>query len=214
LITVHHLADSRSQRILWLMEELELPYRIVHHPRHQGNLADPALKALHPLGKAPVITDGNRTIAESGAIIEYILETQAGGRLRPSVGGDDWVRYLQWMHLVEGSVMLPLVLGIYMGLLGEPGAALQPRVQGEIALHLGFIEDELKDREFIVGTALTGADIQLTFILEAAIAAGQLHGYPVANAYVARMQARPAYRRALERGGPYDLRRLHRPPSA
>lgn len=208
MITVHHLADSRSQRILWLMEELGLDYELKLYPRADGMFAPPEYQRLHGLGKAPVITEGARTIAESGAIIEYILEVHGSGRLRPAVGTDDWVRYLQWMHLIEGSVMLPYILNIYVGMLGSAGAPLHGRVNSEIDRHFGFLEAEMTGRDFVVGNGLTGADFQLTFLLEGASLTGMLERYPALRRYLALMQARPAYARALERGGSYDLRRL------
>ena len=208
MITVHHLADSRSQRILWLVEELGIDYELKHYPRAEGMFASPEYQRLHGLGKSPVITDGARTIAESGAIFEYILEVHGGGRLRPEVGTDDWVRYLQWMHLIEGSVMLPYILNIYVGMLGPAGAPLHGRVNSEIDRHFGFLETEMAGRDFVVGNGLTGADFQLTFLLEGASLTGMLERYPALRRYLALMQARPAYARALERGGSYDLRRL------
>ncbi|MDB5397664.1 MAG: glutathione S-transferase [Rhodospirillales bacterium] len=208
MITVHHLADSRSQRVLWLVEELGLDYELKFYPRADGMFAPPEYQRLHGLGKAPVITDDGRTIAESGAVIEYILEVHGGGRLRPIVGTDDWVRYLQWMHLIEGSVMLPYILNIYVGMLGAAGAPLYGRVHGEVDRHFGFLETEMTGRDFVVGNDLTGADFQLTFLLEGASLSEMLGNYPALSRYLALMQARPAYIRALERGGSYDLRRL------
>ena len=208
MITVHHLADSRSQRILWLVEELGIPYALKHYPRHLGQFSPPEYQALHGLGKSPVITDGDRTIAESGAIIEYILEIYGNGRMRPAVGTDDWVRYVQWMHLIEGSVMLPYILNIYVGMLGEAGVPLHGRVHGEVDKHFGFLETEMTGRDFVVGNDLTGADFQLTFLLEGSALSEMLGPYPALARYLALMQARPAYKRALEKGGSYDLRRL------
>ena len=212
MLTVHHLADSRSQRILWLVEELGIDYELKLYPRAGGMFSPPEYEALHGLGKAPVITDGDRTIAESGAIIEYILEVYGNGRLRPKIGTDDWVRYIQWMHLIEGSVMLPYILNIYVGMLGEAGVPLHGRVHGEVDKHFGFLETEMTGRDFVVGDSLTGADFQLTFLLEGASLNGMLGNYPALSRYLGLMQARPAYRRAIERGGSYDLRRLNPKP--
>jgi glutathione S-transferase len=208
MITVHHLADSRSQRILWLVEELGIDYELKHYPRLHGQFSPPEYQALHGLGKSPVITDGDRTIAESGAIIEYVLEVYGNGRMRPAVGSDDWVRYVQWMHLIEGSVMLPYILNIYVGMLGEAGVPLHGRVHGEVDKHFGFLEAEMKGRDFVVGNDLTGADFQLTFLLEGSELSEMLGPYPALRRYLGLMQARPAYKRALEKGGSYDLRRL------
>jgi glutathione S-transferase len=205
MITVHHLHNSRSHRILWLMEELGLDYEVKHYERFERLFSPPEYQRLHGLGKAPVITDGDRVVAESGAIIEYVIEVHGGGRLRPTVGSDDWVRYLQWMHLIEGSVTLPFILGIYVGMLGDAGKPLHARVHGEIDRHFGFMETEMSGRDFVVGDGLTGADIQATFIVESASLQGLLGDRPALLRYLALMQARPAYRRALERGGSHDL---------
>jgi glutathione S-transferase len=204
MLTVHHLNNSRSQRILWLLEELGLPYEIVKYQRMQGiPLAPPELKAVHPLGKSPVVTDGGRTIAESGAIIEYVLDTYGKGRLKPGPGTDAYWEYVEWMHFAEGSAMLPLLMALYASLLGDGAAMLRPRIDSEIANHLSYMEARLGDRAFFVGDELTGADVQLLFVLEAAGA--RLEGYPKLVAYRDRMHARPAYQRGIERGGPYQL---------
>ena len=212
MLKVHHLNNSRSQRILWLLEELGTPYEIVHYQRMSPiPLAPPELKAIHPLGKSPVITDGEATIAESGAIIEYVLDKYGNGHLRPAQGSPDHVKYIEWMHYAEGSAMLPLLMHLYLGYLGEAAAMLRSRVDSEIANHLSYIADAIKGHEYLVGHSLTGADIQMTFVLEAADASRLLKSYPSLSEYLARMQARPAYRRAIEKGGPYDLRANRRP---
>src|ERR1700761_7292819 len=160
MIVVHHLENSRSQRILWLLEELGLKYEIRRYARDpQTRLAPPELKTVHPLGKSPVITDGKLTVAESGAIIEYLIRRYGPHKLMPSEHGDDFVSYLQWMHFAEGSLALPLLLALYVGRLGDAGAPLQPRIQSEIANHFLYIEQSLAGREFLVGKSLTGADI-------------------------------------------------------
>jgi glutathione S-transferase len=212
MLTVHHLNNSRSQRILWLLEELEAPYRIERYQRLSPiPLAPPELKKVHPLGKSPVITDGEYTIAESGAIVEYILARYGDGRLRPDPDSADHVRYLEWMHYAEGSAMMPLLLHLYAGFLGEGAAPLRPRIDSEIANHLSYIADAVKDREFLVGSSLTGADIQIAFVLEAAQASGLLKAHPALEKYLTGLQVRPAYRRAIEKGGPYDLTMNRRP---
>jgi glutathione S-transferase len=206
MLKVHHLNNSRSQRILWLLEELEAPYEIVHYTRMSPvPLAPPELKAIHPLGKSPVITDGGHTIAESGAIVEYVLDKYGKGRLRPAPASDDHVKYIEWMHYAEGSAMLPMMMHLYMGYLGDGAAPLRPRVDSEVANHLTYMSDALKGREYLVGGGLTGADIQVTFVLEAANTSGLVKDYPVLLQYLDRMHARPAYKRAVEKGGPYDL---------
>ncbi len=204
MLTVHHLNNSRSQRILWLLEELGTPYEIVKYQRMEGlPLAPPELKQVHPLGKSPVITDGGKTIAESGAIVEYIIDTYGKGRLKPKHGTDDYWKYVEWLHYAEGSAMLPLLMALYSGFLGDGAAMLKPRIDSEIASNLSYIEAGLQGRQFFVGNDLTGADVQMLFVLEAAGA--RLEPYPAAVAYRDRMHARPAYRRGIEKGGPYQL---------
>ncbi|HEY1615867.1 MAG TPA: glutathione S-transferase [Rhizomicrobium sp.] len=206
MLVVHHLNNSRSQRILWLLEELGTPYEIRKYQRMSPvPFAPPELKAVHPLGKSPVITDGAHTIAESGAIIEYILETYGAGRLRPAADDPEHFKYIEWMHYAEGSAMLPLLMHLYAGFLGDGAAPLRPRIDAEIANNLAYISAALGEHEFIVGTGLTGADIQLAFVLEAAEASGYLEALPALQRYLAHLQARDAYRRAIEKGGPYDL---------
>ena len=208
MITVHHLNDSRSQRVLWLLEELGVPYDIKHYQRDaQTRLAPPALMAVHPLGKSPVITDdgkgGNVTVFESGAIIDYLIRHHGNGHLQPATHTQDFEVYQQWMHYAEGSAMLPLLLKLYVSRLGEAGAPLTPRIEGEISNHLGFVNQSLAGREWLVGNAITGADIQMSFVGEVAGARGNRERYPNIEAWVKRFQARPAYRNAIERGGPY-----------
>jgi glutathione S-transferase len=206
MLKVHHLNNSRSQRILWLLEELGADYEIVPYQRDAvTNLAPPELKAVHPLGKSPVITDGPHTIAESGAAVAYIVERYGAGALRPDPASDDHWRYIEWLHYAEGSAMLPLMLNLYVVGLGEAGTPLQGRIGGEIDNHLSYIAGALGDGPFLMGEALTGADIQIGFVAEVARAFGRLGPYPNLAAYVERMQARPAYRRAIEKGGPYNL---------
>lgn len=204
MIVVHHLNDSRSQRVLWLLEELGLPYQIKQYQRDATTrLAPPELKAVHPLGKSPVLVDDGQTVFESGAIIDYLIRHHGEGRLQPSMGWPEYETYQQWLHYAEGSAMLPLMLKLYVGRLGEAGAPLAPRIDSEIANHLGFVNQSLEGREWLVGDQLTGADIQMSFVGEAA--RGLRAQYPHMDAWVKRFQARPAYRRALERGGPYAL---------
>jgi len=204
MLTVHHLNNSRSQRILWLLEELGTPYEIVKYQRMSPMpLAPPELKEVHPLGKSPVITDGGKTIAESGAIVEYLIDTYGKGRMKPKAGTDDYWRYVEWMHYAEGSGMLPLLLALYAGLLGDGAALLRPRIDSEIANNLSYMEAGLDGRQFFVGNELTGADIQLLFVLEAA--GSRLEPYPALVAYRDRMHARPAYKRGIDKGGPYQL---------
>ena len=204
MIIVHHLNDSRSQRVLWLLEELGLPYEIQAYARNATTrLAPPELMAIHPLGKSPVIQDEGRTIIESGAIVDYLIRRHGQGRLQPAAGSDDFEAYNQWLHYAEGSAMLPLMLKLYTSRLGDAAAPLGPRIDSELANHLGYVNRSLEGRNFLVGDSLTGADIQMSFVGEAA--RGLRASYPAMDAWVKRLQARPAYQRALTRGGPYAL---------
>jgi glutathione S-transferase len=203
MIVVHHLNDSRSQRILWLLEELALPYEIKHYKRMETRLAPPELKAIHPLGKSPVITDGNKTVYESGAIIDYVIRRRGGGRLQPDPTTPAYDDYQMWMHYAEGSAMLPLMLNLYVSRLGEGGAPLTPRIESEIANHLGYLDGQLKGRSYLMGDEFTGADIQMSFIGEIAETYGKRAAFPNLDAWVKRLHGRPAYKIALAKGGPY-----------
>ena len=203
MIVVHHLNDSRSQRILWLMEELGLPYEIKQYQRLETRLAPPELKAIHPVGKSPVITDKGKTIYESGAIIDYVIRRHAGGRLQPDPATPEYDDYMMWMHYAEGSAMLPLMLNLYVSRLGEGGKPLHPRIESEIANHLGYLDGHLKGRQFLLGDTFSGADIQMSFIGEIAETYGKRAAFPNLDAWVKRLHARPAYKKALEKGGPY-----------
>ena len=204
MIRVHHLNNSRSQRVLWLLEELGLPYEILKYQRDAvTNLAPPELEAVHPLGKSPMLELDGRLLIESGAIIETVIRSAGGGRLAPRDGSADHDRYIMWLHYAEGSAMLPLMLQLYVGRLGEGGAPLKPRIDSEIARHLGWLESELAGRDWLVGNDITGADIQMSFVGEVAGAFGVRGSFPAIEAWVRRFQARPAYQRALEKGGPY-----------
>ncbi|HEX5376994.1 MAG TPA: glutathione S-transferase [Phenylobacterium sp.] len=205
MIVVHHLNDSRSQRILWLLEELKIPYEIKNYARDATTrLAPPELKAIHPLGKSPVVTDGDRTIIESGAIVDYIIRRHGGGRLQPDPATADYDVYQQWLHYSEGSAMLPLMLFMYVGRLGEAGAPLHPRLESEIANHMGYVEASLAGKDWLMGE-FSGADVQMSFVGEVVGAFGRLPQYPNIAAWVKRFQARPAYRKALEKGGAYNM---------
>jgi glutathione S-transferase len=206
LIVVHHLNDSRSQRILWLLEELGVPYEIERYQRDpETRLAPPELKAISPLGKSPVVTDGGKRVIESGAIIDYLIRRHGGGRLQPDPATDAYDEYAQWLHYAEGSAMLPLMLHLYVSRLGDAGTPLVPRIESELANHLGHVDAALQGRDYLVGRELTGADIQMSFVAELAGRYGKRAGYPAMDAWIKRLQARPAYRAALERGGPYSF---------
>ena len=205
MIIVYHLNDSRSQRILWLLEELGVPYEIKRYQRDaQSRLAPPELKTVHPLGKSPVISDNGRVIIESGAIIDYLIRHHGGGRLQPDPVSAAYDDYVQWLHFAEGSAMLPMLLKLYVSRLGAAGAPLSPRIESEIANHLGYMDTSLAGRDYLLGDDLTGADIQLSFVGEIAGTRGNRAAYPNVEAWVRRFQARPAYQVALTKGGPYS----------
>jgi glutathione S-transferase len=203
MLTLHHLNDSRSQRILWLLEELGTPYEMKKYQRMETRLAPPELEQVHPLGKSPVITDGDVRIAESGAIVDYIIRTYGKGAMMPAPGSADYEVYNEWLHYSEGSAMLPLMLNLYVGRLKEAGAPLHPRIDSEMANHLGYADGALKAREFFVGKSLTGADIQMSFVGEMAKVFDKLGPYPNLSAWLSRMHARPAFHRSIEKGGAY-----------
>lgn len=204
MLTVHHLNNSRSQRILWLLEELAVDYELKTYQRDgETNLAPAALEQIHPLGKSPVLTDGASTVIESGAIIDYILRHYGDGRLQPELGTDHYEQYLQWLHYAEGSAMLPMMLKMYTARLGDAGAPLQPRIHDELQRHLGYIEKALQGVDWLVGNQFSGADIQISFVVEITPLLYSLEKLPNIAAYRDRIQQRPAYRAALERGGFY-----------
>lgn len=221
MLTLHHLNNSRSQRILWLLEELEVNYDIKRYQRNSVTMLAPSeLLEVHPLGKSPVITDNGVTVAESGAIVEYLLQHYGNGRLVPARESSDFLRYQYWLHYAEGSAMPPLLLKLVfdrieserMPFFAKPVArAIAQRVkasfiQPQIARHLDYMENELVGREWFAGAAFSAADIQISFPLEAAAARGGLdRSRPNLMNFLERIHARPAYRKALERGGPYEM---------
>jgi glutathione S-transferase len=192
---------------LWLLEELGTPYEMKRYQRNaQTRLAPPELEAVHPLGKSPVITDGDIRIAESGAIVDYVIRYgQGNGKaaMMPAIGSADYEAYNEWLHYSEGSAMLPLMLNLYVGRLKEAGAPLHPRIDSEMKNHLGHVDGALKGREFFVGNSLTGADIQMSFVGEMAKVFEKLAPYPNLAAWLARMHERPAFQRSVEKGGAY-----------
>ena len=231
MIIVHHLNNSRSQRILWLLEELGLAYEIKKYQRDPKTmLAPPELRAVHPLGKSPVISDGDTVVAESGAIVEYLIERYDGeasasraggpGSLAPAPGTPERLLYTCFLHYAEGSLMPPLLLKLVFDRVANGPAPFFVRpiargiadkvtksfVQPQIDRHLGYLEAELGKRTWFAGSQFSAADIQMSFPLEAAAARGGLDGrYPNLVAFLERIHARPAYRQALERGGKYDF---------
>jgi glutathione S-transferase len=198
VLTVYHLNESRSTRVLWLLEELDVPYQIVRFQRDAARRAPAALAEVHPLGKAPVIQDGDLVLAESGAIVEYLVERHGGGRLAPRPDTAAWARYLQWLHFAEGSAMLPLLLELFLGMGLIPGGKdgrLGGFVSAELGRQLDYVERELGEKEFLLG-AFTAADVMMGFPLELAERQGHLAGHPRLLAYVGRLRGRPAYQRA------------------
>jgi glutathione S-transferase len=217
MITVHHLNNSRSQRVLWLLEELELPYEIQYYERDPvTRLAPPALRTVHPLGKSPVLVDDGVTIAETGAIVDYLVE-RSGGKLRPEAGTPDRLRWTYWMHFAEGSLMPQLLLDLVLSTLSgrAPGplqeaakSAAETARQNYAAPNLktmfDFIEQELATRPWFAGEEFSSADVMMSFPLETGGArAAAFSGRRKVEAFVERIHARPAYRKALARGGPY-----------
>jgi len=221
MIVVHHLNNSRSQRVLWLLEELGLPYELKRYERDpKTSLAPASLRAVHPLGKSPVITDDGLTVAESGAIIAYLVECHGGGRLVPAAGTAERLRYTYWLHYAEGSAMPPLLLKLVflkvqsapMPFFARPvaraiaGGAFKAFIDPQIKRHLDYMETELAATGWFAGSDFSAADVQMSFPLEAAAArAGLDSTRPHLMGFLERIHARPAYRRALERGGAYDL---------
>ena len=221
MLLIHHLNNSRSQRVLWLLEELAVPYDICHHQRDAKTmLAPPALLAVHPLGKSPVLVDGDTTVAETGAIVEYILERFGNGRMQPAPGTPEAQRHRYWLHFAEGSAMPPLLFKLVfdevakapMPFFVKPIAkaisqkVLAALVWPNLRRQFDFIEAELGKSNWLAGDALSGADIMMSFPLEAAVARAGLDArHPRMLDFVKRVHARPAYQRALQRGGPYDF---------
>ena len=221
MITVHHLENSRSLRVLWLLEELGLPYEIIHYKRDPVTMLAPeSLREIHPLGKAPILQDDDRVVAESGAIIEYLAHTYGKDTMLPESGGQAWLDYTYWLHYAEGSLMPPLVLRLVfekvktspMPFFVKPVAKGISDKTNEmfigpmIKTHLDFVESHLAKNTWFLGDKLSAADIQMSFPLEASVARGIVgRNRPHISGWVKRVHARPAYQRALEKGGDYDF---------
>ena len=206
MITVHHLNNSRSQRILWLLEELGVPYDIKAYTRDlTTNLAPPELKAAHPLGKSPLIQDGSLTLGESGAITDYLIRTYGEGRFQPAPGTPEHETYLEWLHFAEGSAMLPFLLALYTSRLGDAAEPLKPRIQEQIGAHVAHFSNELGTSDWLVGNALSGADFMMSFVAEIAVAQGMGAHFPAILAYVKRLQARPAWQAVKNKTAPYNF---------
>jgi len=218
MITVHHLNNSRSQRVLWLLEELGALYEVKRYERDAKTMLAPSsLKAVHPLGKSPVITDNGKTIAETGAIIDYILENYGDGRFIPKPGTDERLRYTYWMHYAEGSAMTPLLLklvftripmnapGLIRGIVKSVMTQAQKRLSDpQIGMHMTYWDDELSKSQWFAGNEFTAADIMMSFPLEAAAQRAGARSRPMIAAFLDRIHQRPAYIAALKKGGPYD----------
>lgn len=223
MLTIHHLENSRSQRILWLLEELGLEYAIKRYGRDkQTSLAPPELKEIHPLGKAPVITDGSVTVAESGAIIEYLLDNYGKGRLRPEAGTAARLAYTYWLHYAEGTFMPLMLISLILARIENSRMPFFARpiakrivqkvrdgyLDRNIRINLDFMESTLGKASWFCGNQLTAADIQMSFPLEAAEARTKLGtDYPRLLRFLERIRARPAYKSALDKGGHYELMR-------
>ena len=221
MIIVHHLNNSRSQRVLWLLEELGLPYEIVRYQRDPKTMLAPReLRAIHPLGKSPILQDGEVTLAESGAIVEYLLERYGQGRLKPAVGSPDWLRFIYFLHYAEGSAMPPLLLKLVfvrmetapVPFFAKPVARMLAKgaqkafVDPQLKLHLDYLEGEIGKSAWFAGEAFTAADIQMSFPMEAAASRGGLDASrPKLHDFLQRIHARPAYQAALAKGGKYDF---------
>lgn len=203
-LILHHLNNSRSQRILWLLEEIGAPYEIKFYNRDPvTNLAPPELLAIHPLGKSPVLEDEGRIIIESAAIAEYLCDYHGGEHLVPARGTDDHVRHLQWMHFAEGSAMTPILLQIYTARLGEAAASLEQRIAQQLDSHFSYMESEVGDDGHFIGADLSAADMMLSFPAEIAIMQGMAPRYPKLANFVNACHNRPAWRRARDKGGAY-----------
>jgi len=204
MIRVHHLNNSRSQRVLWLLEELALPYEVILYQRDAKTMLAPeSLKAIHPLGKSPVIEDGDQKLAETGLIVEYLISNY-GPQLAPQASAPAHWQYIYWLHYAEGSLMPPLLLKLVLNRLGLLGWPARSFVDKQLTLHLNYLEAQMATQSWFVGEQFTGADIMMSFPLEAAAQRGGLNdSRPRLVDFLRRIHARPAYARALERGGPY-----------
>ena len=220
MLTVHHLNNSRSQRVLWMLEELGVPYEIERYERNARTmLAPPALQKVHPLGKSPVVTDGKATLAESGAILEYLVETYGEGKFSPEPGTPSFLRYRYWLHYAEGSLATPLLLQLVFDqierkapfIVRPVAKAISTQVKGMLVTpnlkrHFDYLEGELTEHgPWFAGRSFSAADVQMSFGIEAADARGLLKNRPKLADWLRRIHDRPAYQRALEQGGPYDL---------
>ena len=201
MITIYHLSASRSERIVWLMEELGLPYKLESMQREPTGAAPPAYKALHALGKSPVIRDGGLTLAESGAIVEYIVNRHAGGRLGVRVDSPDYPRYIYWMHFAEGSLMTLMLIALVLQRVPEASESpVRVRIRDRLAQMLAYVDAELQGRNWFVGPDFTAADVMMAFPFTTMRKYLEYDLAPYANiaAYLERIATRPAYKKAME----------------
>ncbi|MAM40103.1 MAG: glutathione S-transferase [Erythrobacter sp.] len=205
-ITVHHLNNSRSQRILWLLEELSVDYELVSYQRDpQTNLAPPELKQAHPLGKSPIIEDDGRSTSESGAIIEYLCARHGGNSWVPDSGSPEWIDHLEWMQFGESSFFIPVMMKLMAGRLGDAAAPIMPRIEEQLEAHVMFAEEAISEDLHFVGSDWTAADVMMSFPAEIAMMHGFSSRAPKLARFVAAIHDRPAWKRARERSGPYFM---------
>ena len=205
MITVHHLTSSRSERIVWLMEELGLEYRLEVFRREPGGAAPPPMKAIHALGKAPIIRDGDLVLAESGAIVDYIVHRHAGGRLATRPDSPDYAQYVYWLHFAEGSLMSLMLIALVLSRVPEAKESpVQARILGRVAQMLAFVDASLAGRDYFAGSEFTAADVMMVFPFTTMrrFLDYDLAPYPNIVAYLGRIEARPAYRKAMALAGP------------
>ncbi len=205
MIIVHHLNNSKSQRILWLLEELGLDYEIKAYKRLPSGLAPPEMQNIHPLGKAPIVEIDGVVMAESGGVVQYVLERHSSGRLMPDRASPEYPKFLELLHYAEGSISPPVIMVLLSNLMKVDNPTFTGMTENMVRTHLGFVETLLIDHDYLVGNEFTAADLQITFILQMASGQGLLESRPRLREYVTRMESRPAYKRALEKGGPFNV---------
>jgi glutathione S-transferase len=208
MLKIHHLNFSRSERGIWLAEELGIPYELIHHTRDPQTMRSPqSLWAVHPMGKAPVIQDGDQTVFESGAVLEYILEKYGEGRLRPAASSPDYGSYLHWMHAAESTLMLPVMIDVLCTLSQSAAPGMNAFADGEYNTVFGYLDRTLTRADYVAGSTFTAADIMVTYVMHLANGTSipamkarvDLSRFLGITAYLARVEARPAYRRMRER---------------
>ncbi len=204
-IKVHHLNNSKSQRILWALEELELDYEIIAYKRQPSFAAPDDIKAIHPLGKAPVVELDDLVMAESGAVVQYLIERFGNGKFMPTRDSMAYAKYIELMHYPEGSLSPPLLDQLFIRMLPINDETFKGFTQQRVANHLGYVNGLLEGQDYLIDNQFSGADLQVTFNLQGANAGGGLRHYPNLESFVQRMEARPAYQRSIAKGGEFDL---------